>query len=50
MKKAEINNEERTDKSKIIFEDLPVPAQETIIDLIVSIIKNKRLGLKKGNQ
>jgi len=30
------------DKPEIYFEDLPAPAQETIIDLIVSIIKNKQ--------
>ena len=33
---------ETTNKSEICFEDLSAPAQEAIIDLIVSIIKNKR--------
>jgi len=42
MKKTEI-----TDEDKIYFEDLPAPAQEAIVDLIVSIIKNKRQGADK---
>jgi hypothetical protein len=30
------------DEGKIYFEDLPANAQEAIIDLIVSIMKNKK--------
>ena len=37
-----VENPETTGENKIYFEDLPAPAQETIIDLIVSIIKNKQ--------
>ncbi len=33
---------ETTYDNTIYFEDLSAPAQETIIDLVVSIIKNKR--------
>lgn len=33
---------ETTDEDKIYFEDLPAHAHETIIDLIVPIIKNKQ--------
>ena len=35
---------ETTDENELYFEDLPSPAQEAIIDLIVSIIKNKQQG------
>lgn len=33
---------EAPDENKTYFEDIPDNAQEAIIDLIVSIIKNKR--------
>ena len=39
MEKPDSKNED-----KIYFEDLPAPAQEAIIDLIVSIMKNKQQG------
>jgi hypothetical protein len=48
--KVQIKDEEHTDRPKIFFEDLPVHAQETIIDLIVSIIENKRCDSKKENK
>jgi hypothetical protein len=43
MEKPEIE-----DEKEIYFEDLPGPAQEAIIDLIVSIIKNKSQRDNKG--
>ena len=36
-----------TDEKEIYFEDLPASNQEAIIDLIVSIIKNKK---QRGNK
>jgi hypothetical protein len=35
------------EKTEIYFEDLPAPTQQAIIDLIVSIIKNKS---QRGNK
>jgi hypothetical protein len=35
------------EETEIYFEDLPAPTQEAIIDLIVSIIKNKS---QRGNK
>ena len=37
-----------SDENKIYFEDLPDNAQEAIIDLIVSIIKNKQQEQEAG--
>ena len=43
MEKSEIK-----DEKEIYFEDLPAHTQEAIIDLIVSIIKNKSQRDNKG--
>lgn len=42
MRGFKMEKPETTNKPEIYFEDLSAPAQEAIIDLIVSIIKNKR--------
>ena len=37
-----VEKPEKTDENELYFEDLPANAQEAIIDLIVSIIKNRQ--------